>query len=122
MDVDKLIYESIGAAFEVYNNLGPGLLESVYEKAMIYELKSRGLNVSSQIPVEIKYKDVIIGTDLRLDLIVENKLIVELKSVDSLVPVHFKQIRTYMRLLNKRTGLLINFNVSDFRTGYKVIK
>ena len=81
MSIDNLIYESVGAAMEVYNHLGPGLLESVYEKAMIYELKSRGLNVSSQIPAEIKYKDVIIGSDLRLDIIVENKLIIELKSV-----------------------------------------
>ena len=122
MSIDNLIYESVGAAMEVYNHLGPGLLESVYEKAMIYELKSRGLNVSSQIPAEIKYKDVIIGSDLRLDIIVENKLIIELKSVECLMPVHFKQIRTYMKLLNVPAGLLINFNVSDFKQGYKVIK
>lgn len=122
MIVDKLIYESIGAAFEVYNILGPGLLESVYEKAMIYELQSRGLEISSQIPVEIKYKEIVIGSDLRLDIIVEDRLIIELKSVETLMPVHFKQIRTYMKLLNKSTGLLINFNVSDFRQGYKVIK
>lgn len=122
MSIDKLIYESIGAAFEVYNILGPGLLESVYEKAMVCELQSRGLNVSSQIPIEIRYKDIIVGSDLRLDLLVEEKLILELKSVDTLMPVHFKQIRTYMKLLDKTAGVLINFNVSDFRNGYKVIK
>lgn len=122
MTQDKLIYEVIGASMEVYNVLGPGLLESVYEKALLYELKLRGLKVSSQIPVNIEYKGNVIGLDLRLDIIVEDILIVELKSVESLLPVHFKQIRTYMRLLNKPMGLLINFNVSDFKNGYKVIK
>lgn len=121
MTQDKLIYEVIGASMEVYNVLGPGLLESVYEKALLYELKLRGLKVSSQIPVNIEYKGNVIGSDLRLDIIVEDILIVELKSVESLLPVHFKQIRTYMRLLNKPMGLLINFNVSDFKNGYKVI-
>ena len=122
MSIDKLIFETIGAAFEVYNTLGPGLLESVYEKAMIVELKSRGLSVQTQFPVEIHYKNTLIGSDLRLDLLVENKLIIELKSVETLNSVHFKQVRTYMRLLDKSAGILINFNVSDFRTGYKVIK
>ena len=122
MTQDKLIYEVIGASMEVYNVLGPGLLESVYEKALLYELKLRGLKVSSQIPVNIEYKGNVIGSDLRLDIIVEDILIVELKSVENLLPVHFKQIRTYMRLLNKPMGLLINFNVSDFKNGYKVIK
>lgn len=122
MTQDKLIYEVIGASMEVYNVLGPGLLENVYEKALLYELKLRGLKVSSQIPVNIEYKGNVIGSDLRLDIIVEDILIVELKSVESLLSVHFKQIRTYMRLLNKPMGLLINFNVSDFKNGYKVIK
>lgn len=122
MTQNELIYEVIGASMEVYNVLGPGLLESVYEKALLYELKLRGLKVSSQIPVNIEYKGNVIGSDLRLDIIVEDILIVELKSVESLLPVHFKQIRTYMRLLNKPMGLLINFNVSDFKNGYKVIK
>ena len=122
MSIDKLIYETIGAAFEVYNTLGPGLLESVYEKAMIVELQSRGLSVQTQLPVEIQYKNTLIGSDLRLDLLVENRLIIELKSVETLLPVHFKQVRTYMKLLDKTAGILINFNVSDFRTGYKVIK
>ena len=100
MSIDNLIYESIGAAMEVYNHLGPGLLESIYEKAMIYELQSRGLKVSSQMPVEVKYKNVTLSSDLRLDILVEDKVIIELKSVET----------------------LMNFNVSDFRQGYKVIK
>lgn len=122
MSLDNLIYESIGAAMEVYNLLGPGLLESIYEKAMIYELQSRGLEVSSQMPVEVKYKNVILSSDLRLDILVEDKVIIELKSVETLMPVHFKQIRSYMKLLDISAGVLINFNVSDFRQGYKVIK
>ena len=115
MNIDKLIYESIGAAFEVYNTLGPGLLESVYEKAMKYELQSRGLKVTSQVPINFMYKEIIISEDFRLDLLVDDKLIIELKSVETIMPVHFKQVRTYMRLLNKSAGILINFNVSDFK-------
>ena len=122
MNIDKLIYESIGAAFEVYNTLGPGLLESVYEKAMKYELQSRGLKVTSQVPINFMYKEIIISEDFRLDLLVDDKLIIELKSVETIMPVHFKQVRTYMRLLNKSAGILINFNVSDFKRGYKVIR
>ena len=122
MSTDNLIYESIGAAMEVYNHLGPGLLESIYEKAMIYELQSRGLKVSSQMPVEVKYKNVTLSSDLRLDILVEDKVIIELKSVETLMPVHFKQIRSYMKLLDISAGVLINFNVSDFKQGYKVIK
>ena len=122
MSIDNLIYKSVGTAMEVYNHLGPGLLESIYEKAMIYELESRGLKVTSQAPVEIKYKNVTIGSDLRLDIFVEDKLIIELKSVEALLPVHFKQVRSYMKLLNVSAGVLINFNVSDFKQGYKIIK
>lgn len=122
MTVDKLIYEAIGACYEVYNALGPGLLESVYEKALMQELKIRGLSVKSQVPVDIVYKGVSVGADLRLDIIVEDTLIIELKSVETLMPVHFKQVRTYMKLLDKPAGLLVNFDVNDFKTGYKVIK
>ena len=122
MEVNKLIYDAIGASFEVYNALGPGLLESVYEKALIHELRLRGLNVSSQVPVEIVYKGETVGADLRLDIIVNDTLIIELKSVEALMPVHFKQVRTYMKLLDKPVGLLVNFDVSDFKNGYKVIK
>lgn len=122
MTVDKLIYEAIGACYEVYNALGPGLLESVYEKALMQELKLRGLSIKSQLPVDIVYKGVSVGADLRLDIIVEDTLIIELKSVESLMPVHFKQVRTYMKLLDKTAGLLVNFDVNDFKQGYKVIK
>lgn len=122
MTLDKLIYQAIGACFEVYNALGPGLLESVYEKALMQELKLRGLSTKSQVPVDIVYKGVSVGADLRLDIIVEDTLIIELKSVETLMPVHFKQVRTYMKLLDKPAGLLVNFDVNDFKTGYRVIK
>ena len=116
---DPLSYKVIGCAMEVYNVLGPGLLESAYEKALIHELQINGLSVSSQVPVEMSYKGVNLGEGLRLDLLVEDSLIVELKSVDELKPVHYKQLLTYLKLLDKRSGLLINFNVNDFRDGIK---
>ena len=107
---------------QVYNHLGPGLLETIYEKALTYELTERGFKVNTQVDIDIKYKGVVLDTDLRLDLIVEDTLIIELKSVEKLAPVHFKQLRTYMKLLDKPIGLLINFNVADFNTGFKVLK
>lgn len=116
---DPLSYKVIGCAMEVYNVLGPGLLESAYKRALIHELQINGLSVSSQVPVEMSYKGVNLGEGLRLDLLIEDSLIVELKSVDELKPVHYKQLLTYLKLLDKRIGLLINFNVNDFRDGIK---
>ena len=104
---------------EVYNTLGPGLLESVYERALIHELQQNGLSVTSQVPIDMNYKGVNLGEGLRLDLLVENSLIVELKSVEELKPIHYKQLLTYLKLTNKHIGLLINFNVNDFRDGIK---
>mgnify|MGYP003291249120 CR=1 FL=1 len=104
---------------EVYNTLGPGLLESAYEKALIHELQLNGLSVASQVPIEMNYKGVNLGEGLRLDLFIEDSLIVELKSVEELKPIHFKQLLTYLKLTNRHTGLLINFNVNDFRDGIK---
>ena len=116
---DPLSDKVIGCAMEVYNVLGPGLLESAYEKALIHEFQINGLSVSSQVPMEMQYKGVNLGEGLRLDLLVEDSLIVELKSIDELKPVHYKQLLTYLKLLDKRIGLLINFNVNDFRDGIK---
>ena len=122
MNIDLLIYEAIGASIEVYNHLGPGLLENVYQKALMHELKLRGLHATSEIPVNILYKGESIGSELRLDILVEDTLIIELKAIEKLMPVHFKQVRTYMKLLNRPAGLLVNFDVADFSEGYKVIK
>lgn len=116
---DPLSYKIIGCAMEVYNTLGPGLLETAYEKALIHELELNGLSVASQVSVEMNYKGVNLGEGLRLDLLVEDSIIIELKSVEELKPVHYKQLLTYLKLMDKRIGLLINFNVYDFREGIK---
>ena len=109
--------EIISAAIEVHRTLGPGLLESVYEKALAKELNIRGLSVETQKPVDVIYKGVKVADDLRLDMIVEDKVIVELKSVEELKNVHYKQLQTYLRLLDKSVGLLINFNVFYLKDG-----
>ncbi len=114
-----LSYQVIGCALEVYKTLGPGLLESVYEKALMHELSQKGLTVKAQVEVEMSYKGVNIGEGLRLDLLVDDELIVELKSVEELKPVHYKQLLTYLKLMDKRVGLLINFNVNDLMDGVK---
>lgn len=121
IDIEELIYEVRGAAMEVYNYFGPGLLESVYEKALVRELKLRGLEVQTQLPVPIIYKDAVVGDELRIDILVEGELIVELKSVEEFKPVYYKQLRTYLKLLNKDVGLLINFGEYDFKKGMRRI-
>ena len=113
----ELAYEIRGAAMDVYNELGPGLLESVYEKALIHEFKLREINVASQIPVNIVYKGALVGNDLRIDLLVDETVVIELKSVEELKKVHFKQLRTYLKLLDKPEGWLINFGAEDFSKG-----
>lgn len=121
IDIEELIYEVRGAAMEVYNYFGPGLLESVYEKTLVRELKLRGLEVQTQLPVPIIYKDAVVGDELRIDILVEGELIVELKSVEEFKPVYYKQLRTYLKLLNKDVGLLINFGEYDFKKGMRRI-
>ena len=101
----------------MYKILGPGLLESVYEEALVFELEQRGLKVEWQKPVPIIYKGNTLKTELRLDLLVEDQIIVELKSVAEMKDVYYKQTLTYCRLLNKRLGILVNFNVDDILDG-----
>ena len=113
MTDNELSYEIRGAIFDVYNALGPGLLESVYEEALVFELRQRGLKVARQVEVPIHYKNNVLRTPLRLDLLVEDSVIVELKSVEEMKPVFAKQLLTYLRLLDKHLGLLVNFNCSD---------
>jgi GxxExxY protein len=113
MTDNDISYKIRGAIFNVYNFLGPGLLESVYEEALVYELKQLGLKVERQKEVPIKYKDTILNTALRLDLIVEDKVIIELKSVSELKDIHFKQTLTYLRLLELNLGILVNFNTHN---------
>ena len=120
-NLDDLSYKVIGCAIEVHRSLGPGLLESVYEKALIHELKLNNIPVKSQVEVKVSYKGLDIGEGLRLDLLVDEQLIVELKSVDDFKPVHHKQLLTYLKLMNKQVGLLINFNVCNLTDGVKRI-
>ena len=115
MTDNELTYQIRGAIFEVYNALGPGLLESVYEEALVFELKQRGLKVETQKQVPIVYKWNVLQTELRLDIIVEDSVIVELKSVDEMKKVFGKQLLTYLRLLNKKVGLLVNFKTDDIQ-------
>lgn len=113
MTENEISYEIRGAIYDVYKELGPGLLESVYEEALVCELTNRGLEVERQRKVPVVYKGVLLSTELRLDVIVEDLVIVELKSVAELLPVHFKQILTYLRLTGKHLGILVNFNTDD---------
>ena len=106
-------YKILGCVYEVYNELGPGLLESIYEKAMIKELSSKGFEVRNQVSVPVYYKGDIICPDLRLDLIVDNRLILELKSVVEYKKLFEKQLYTYLRLTNCEMGYVINFNTDD---------
>lgn len=114
---EDLTYQIRGAIFDVYNTLGPGLLESVYEEALVFELQQRGLKVERQVEVPIRYKGQDLKTALRLDLLIENTIIVELKSVEEMKPVFAKQLLTYLRLLDKRVGLLVNFSSNNIREG-----
>lgn len=112
-----LSYQIRGAAMEVYNQLGPGLLESIYEKALIAELRLRNIEVKSQVPVQVVYKGNVVSNNLKIDLLIDDTIIVELKSVEELSSLHYKQIRTYLKLTNKPLGWLINFNEDDFAHG-----
>ena len=115
MTDNELTYQIRGAIFEVYNNLGPGLLESVYEEAMVFELQQRGLKVERQKEVSINYKGNILNSPLRLDLLVENRIVIELKSVEEMRPVYWKQTLTYLRLLNLHIGIHVNFSSDSIK-------
>lgn len=116
MTENEISYQIRGAIFDVYNNLGPGLLESVYEEAMAYELAQRKLMFQRQVSVPIKYKGKILTSAmLRLDMIVEDKVIIELKSVKDLTSVNCKQLRTYLKLTDKKLGILVNFDTANLK-------
>lgn len=109
MDENQLSYEIIGAAIELHKNVGPGLLESAYENALAYELKMKGFNVQQQVALPFIYKEVKQEVGYRLDLLIENKVIIELKAVETILPVHYAQVLTYLKLSDLKLGLLINF-------------
>ena len=121
MTENQIAEQIVDAAYKVHTKLGPGLLDNAYESALEYELRKRGLEVLRQVSVPIRYEDVVLDEGYRADLIVEGKVIVELKSVEQLAPVHFKQVLTYIRLDDKRLGLLINFGEALIKDGIRRI-
>ena len=110
MDENELSHVIIGAAIEVHRTLGPGLLESVYERALSFELRNKGFKVLQQQELPVVYKGVELGPGFRIDLLISDLVIVEIKSVERLLPVHEAQVLTYLKLTNKKLGLLLNFN------------
>lgn len=117
MTENELSHKIIGTALEMHKNLGPGLLESTYESALAYDLKEAGLNVEQQVAMPFVYKEMKMNVGYRLDLVINNKIVIEIKSVENLAPVHFAQTLTYLRLSNMKLGLLINFNTKLLKNG-----
>ncbi len=119
--MDRIARQVVDAAYRVHSKLGPGLLESVYEACVVHELKHRGLTVCQQLSLPVVYDGMRLETGLRVDLLVENCVIVELKAIDELAPIHQAQVLTYLKLTGHRLGLLINFNVPVIKHGIKRI-
>jgi GxxExxY protein len=121
MEENDISYAIRGAAFKVHNALGPGLLESVYERALVMELKRNGYKVRCQVGVPMSFDGIDFAHGFRLDILVNDLVILEVKSVEALNPVHFKQVLTYLKLADKKLGLLINFNSSSLKNSIKRI-
>jgi GxxExxY protein len=119
MELNNISGQILDAAIEVYRNLGPGLLESVYEECLVYELNTRNIFVERQKLIPITYKNKILSKNFIIDIFVSNEIIVELKTVDKLLPIHEAQLLTYLKLCNKKLGILINFNEVLLKNGYK---
>jgi GxxExxY protein len=119
VDLESLSYKIIGLAIEVHRQLGPGLLESAYQQCLYYEIKKAGLKVEKEITLPIIYKDITLDQGYRIDLLIEDKLVIELKTVESFTSVHFAQILTYLKLGNYPLGLLINYNSKILRNNIK---
>lgn len=118
-DVNSLSAVIVDAAFKIHSTLGPGLLESIYETCMAYELSKRGCSVERQVSIPVTYDDLRLEAGLKLDLLVDDKIIVEIKAVEHLLPVHDAQLLTYLKLAAKPLGLLINFNVPVIKHGIR---
>lgn len=117
MTENEISYQIRGSIFTVYKIFGPGLLESVYVAALYAELSERGLHVRKEVPIPVSYKDKYLDLGFRMDLLVNNKVLIEVKSVENLAEVHHKQVLTYLRLTGLKPGILVNFNVSDIENG-----
>ncbi|MGE5418952.1 MAG: GxxExxY protein [Chloroflexota bacterium] len=122
MELNEITKKIIGCAIEVHKDLGPGLLESAYEECLSQELISHGLSIKRQQPVPIVYKDIKLDYGYRIDILVEDQIVIELKVVDAINPVHEAQILTYMKFAAKPIGLLINFNVGMLKEGIRRFK
>ena len=122
MELNEITQKIIGCAIEVHRHLGPGLLESAYEECLAFELIKTGLNIKRQQPTPVIYKEIKLDCGYRIDILVENSVVVELKVVDTIIPVHEAQILTYMKFANKSIGLLINYNVTVLKNGIKRYK
>jgi GxxExxY protein len=120
-ELNRLSGETIGAAIEVHRSLGPGLLESAYESCLSWELRQRGFDVEKQVPVPIRYKGLTLDEGYRIDLLVEKKLMLELKSIDKVQPIHVAQVLTYLKMTGLKMALILNFNVLLMRSGIKRI-
>ncbi|AZA57975.1 GxxExxY protein [Chryseobacterium shandongense] len=119
MDENEISYLVRKCIFNVYNKLGPGLLEIVYQRILIYELEENGLDIKSEVEIPVIYDRKKFDLNFRIDILVENKVILELKSVKNLEEIHYKQLQTYLKLSDKRLGLLINFNTTNILDGIK---
>lgn len=117
MNENDISYKIRGAIFDVYNGLGAGLLESVYVAALEWELTKQGLEVKREVPVPVHYKEVKMDLGFRLDLLINNKVIIEVKSVENLAEVHHKQVLTYLKITDLKLGILVNFNVASIKDG-----
>lgn len=117
MTENEISYKIIGAALEIHKNIGPGLLESAYENALAFDLKELGFDVKQQVSMPFIYKDIQQDVGYRIDLTVNNKVLIEIKSVENLAPVHFAQTLTYLKLSGMKLGLLINFNTKVLKEG-----
>ncbi len=118
-ELDQTARKIVDAAMSVHRVLGPGLLESVYERCLAYELKSRNLAVAQQVPADVKYKELMIESGFRIDMIVESGIIVEIKAVERLLPLHEAQLLTYLKITGTQVGLLINFNTPRLKDGLR---
>src|SRR5947209_4277188 len=115
--LEELTEVVIGAAIEVHKELGPGLLESAYDECLCYELAHRGVSFRRQVPVPVRYKEVLLDCGYRIDVLVEDALVLELKAIERILPVHQAQLLTHLRLLEKKVGLLFNFHVAVLTRG-----
>jgi GxxExxY protein len=120
-DIEELAKQVIDAAYSIHTTIGPGCLEKTYQSCMKYELKEMGIDVISEFPLPLIYKGIVVKEAYKIDLLVGKELIVEIKSVESILPVHKKQLITYLRLSKKRLGLIINFNTEKIKDGIKRI-